>query len=660
MASSSTTTLSSSTSSSSGHWRRQPSLLALCCRLGAPYDCVKPILDAAPHHLQEVLGARGTPLHEAIVCEETTPRVVEYLLQVDERSDSNQRAAVLQDVDGYTPLHLVIRRRFQSHVMGMDQASPMLEILRLLVQSCPRAIVIPDRGEYEEPPIVMALKANVYAPMHHMSDTATTLQESSSLMERHIYRVVHCMLQHYPQAASQVFRGYRGHYTALHSAVFHGRSPDTIELLLDAERMVPSPQKACLLGNTQGELPLHFSAMRGEPPRTVGLLAEAAPEAITQRDASGLTPMHWLWIRFVSTLLTMEDGRGNTLTLPLRQRRPPQQQQQPQLHQQDQLAWASLQQSDFDADLQLLRRIDPSVDYLQMRHIPEQVQEESEALLWAERTATLLTNIKVRFQTMSNENDDVDDNEVDETYPCIQLNRLEAVSMLFWTKVTSLLRILAGGDGTTSAPDHGQRSTTRLLQTAFQSECCPPLVARIVALLLPQELSQPDHHGRVALHYAAMRPWHAWAWPRQDGTSDTASLRILHLESASLLRNAMSLSPQAAARQLDHDGRLPLHYMISTFIQACCAGGRSACEDPLLEMVEIMGYFVQLNPDSLHVPDPQTRLYPFLQASAEATIARAVTASSGGGVAAAIHEEFPLSIVYLLLREDPSHIFRAG
>jgi hypothetical protein len=232
--------------------------------------------------------------------------------------------------------------------------------------------------------------------------------------------------------------------------------------------------------------------------------------------------------------------------------------------------------------------------------------------------------------------------------------------MLFWTKVTSLLRILAGGDGTTSAPDHGQRSTTRLLQTAFQSECCPPLVARIVALLLTQELSQPDHHGRVALHYAAMRPWHAWAWPRQDGTSDTASLRILHLESASLLRNAMSLSPQAAARQLDHDGRLPLHYMISTFIQACCAGGRSACEDPLLEMVEIMGYFVQLNPDSLHVPDPQTRLYPFLQASAEATTARAATAASGGGVAAAIHEEFPLSIVYLLLREDPTHIFRAG
>lgn len=71
-------------------------------------------------------------------------------------------------------------------------------------------------------------------------------------------------------------------------------------------------------------------------------------------------------------------------------------------------------------------------------------------------------------------------------------------------------------------------------------------------------------------------------------------------------------------------------------------------------MVEILGYFVQLHPDSLNVRDPNTRLYPFLQASAEASEARTATVSP-----AAIHEEFPLSLVYLLLREDPSHVQRA-
>jgi hypothetical protein len=610
---------------------REPSMLALCCRLGAPYSCVKLIVEAAPHRLRDVLDARGTPLHEAIVCEETSPQIIQLLLEVDESLGSDSpRAAVSQDVDGYTPLHLLIRRRFQAYVTGNDQASPMLEILDLLVRSCAEAIVIPDRGEYEEPPIVMALKANVYAPVLQ--------SEESPLMEQYIYHVVECMLQHYPQAASRVFQGYRGHYTALHSAVFHGRSPDTIALLLDAERRAPSSQKACLLGNTQGELPLHFCAMRGEPPRTVRLLAEAAPEAISQRDASGLTPMHWLWIRFVSTLLTIDDGRGESLVLPLR-RRPRQSGKDS-----DHLAFATLKQSDFEADLQLLRRVDPSVDFLRMRHIPSQVQDEAEALQWADRTAALLKGVRDRFELEGRENDNHDDRA--ETVP---LNHLEAVSVLFWTKVISLLRCLATGEPQeTEAGRHGVSVEARLLKTAFENECCPPLVARLVALLLPSELSKPDEHGRLALHYAAKRPWHAWEWPREDGTSDAASLRLLHLESASLLRNAMALSPHEAARRIDCDGRLPLHCMITTCIQACSAGGRSASEDPLLEMVEILGYFVQLYPESLNVMDPRTNLLPFLQASAEAAAARASSPQ------VSVHEEFPLSIVYLILREDPS------
>ena len=274
--------------------KREPSMLALTCRWGAPYECVKEILDAAPSKVRHLVDSRGTPLHEAIVCDEIGPKVIGYLLEVDEKlggdSSNSRRAAMIQDVDGYTPLHLLIRRRFQSHVLAdtnENETSHFIEILELLVRSCAEAIIISDRGEYEEPPIVMAIKANVYAPMLQPEETTTVR------MERHIYDMVNCMLQHFPEAASRVFNGYRGQYTALHSAVFHGRCPDTIELLLNAEQKAPSneSQKACLLGNSQGEYPLHFCAMRGEPPRTVALLAKAAPEAIYKRDASGLTPM---------------------------------------------------------------------------------------------------------------------------------------------------------------------------------------------------------------------------------------------------------------------------------------------------------------------------------------------------------------------------------
>ena len=357
---------------------REPSMLALCCRLGAPYYCIKEIVDASPTQLRHLVDARGTPLHEAIVCDDIGPKVIDYLLQVDEKlslvqpevvattvattdTDSNSnsedsspqqlRATIMQDVDGYTPLHLLIRRRFQSYVLTEHEQSnnnnnnnisnendenknenennekrstisgQFIEILELLVKSCPEATIIPDRGEYEEPPIVMAIKANVYAPMLLPPTQQQQQQQQAdnninnnnneqpgggevqvpeittvTRIEQHIYDMVNCMLQYYPEAASNVFNGYRGQYTALHSAVFHGRCPNTIELILNAEKKASledatTSSKACLLGNTQGELPLHFCAMRGEPPRTVALLAKAAPEAIFQRDTSGLTPV---------------------------------------------------------------------------------------------------------------------------------------------------------------------------------------------------------------------------------------------------------------------------------------------------------------------------------------------------------------------------------
>jgi hypothetical protein len=357
-------------------------------------------------------------------------------------------------------------------------------------------------------------------------------------------------------------------------------------------------------------------------------------------------------------LLTIEDGngRGNSVTVPLRRT--------PQQEQEENFTFSSLEQDNFDADLQLLRRIDPTVDFLRMRHIPTEVQDGSDALQWAERTATLLKNVRDRFElatartaaaaaaaaTHNDEEEQDDDNNNDRDDQVVILSRLEAVSTLFWIKVVSLLKAASVSGGGSYDGD------LSLVRIAFESGCCPPLVARIVALLFPREFSQPDTTGRLALHYAAMRPWHAWEWPREDGTSDNvASSKLLNLESASLLRNAMSLSPVEVAKHKDNLGCLPIHYMISTCIQACCATGRSCSVDPLVEMLEILGYFVKLNPSSLNVLDPRTNLLPFLQASAEsATHTMTNNNSNNNNSSSSIHEEFASSIVYLLLRQDPS------
>jgi hypothetical protein len=164
-----------------------PSPLALACRLGAPCELVQVILDAAPERLRKVLDSRGTPLHEAVVSEHVGPNVIRALLKADEAlgTETSTRATLLQDVDGFTPLHLLIRRRFQFHIMQEygDNAS-LMEILEMLTVSCPEAVVIPDRGEYEEPPIVYALKANLYAPSLGSEDATL------ARVERQIYNMV--------------------------------------------------------------------------------------------------------------------------------------------------------------------------------------------------------------------------------------------------------------------------------------------------------------------------------------------------------------------------------------------------------------------------------------------------------------------------------------
>ena len=307
---------------------KNPSPLALACRLGAPCECVQAILRACPTKLRNVLDARGTPIHEAIVCENVGASVIEVLLRADEEMEmsgsSNKdvistRATLLQDVDGFTPLHLLIRRRFQAHILN-DESANLMQILEMLVGFCPEAVLIPNRGEYEEPPVVYALKANIYAPALVSDD------DTIGRVERQIYEMVACMLKHCPEAASQVFTGYRGQYTALHSAVFHGRDTGTIELLLRTEGQVRRDgQTNCVLANTQGELPLHFCTMRGERPRSVALIANAAPEAAVKRDATGLTPLHWQWARFVGSLLALDRlGVGDDTTVaPLRIARDP-------------------------------------------------------------------------------------------------------------------------------------------------------------------------------------------------------------------------------------------------------------------------------------------------------------------------------------------------
>ena len=572
--------------------------LAVACRKGAPAECIKHILQAAPSLVRTLFQSRGTPLHEAVVCDGImTSDVLELLLQADQQleddNDNGQSmsACLMQDVDGCTPLHLLIKRRFPWHVHNEADDACWFHMLQLLVARAPEAVEIPDRGEYEEPPLVMALKANTYVG----GDLDGIMFQR---VERRIRETVACMLEHRPEAARKVLSGARGSYAALHSAVFHGRCSDTIRLLLDAEQQGRATSNAALLPNAQGELPLHFAAMRGEPPNSTALLARSAPEAVLTRDVLGLTPLHWFWIRFVSTSMALENDRGEATVEARRIASTPGDKY---------VDFSLLERGDFYANLNMIRNLDPPIGFLQMRHIPNELNSDGYASELANRSAQVLSNTRQRY------------NEEQEQRTVVWTRR-EAVTSLFWTKVVSLLKAAAeemnleGGE-------------FRLVNAALSCHSCPPAVAQLVCSLFPEELSMVDAStGKLPLHYAASRSWHSWDWPRANaeaGQTEPTSTQMLRGESIAVLQTAIEASPPQAARVADHKGRLALHHAIDTFVKACSSSGRAYMVDahrPHVEsMLHVLQQLVKCYPESLERRDGKTKLYPFLQATAAAT-----------------------------------------
>jgi len=385
--------------------------LALAIRYFAPYDLIRSLIQTAPFMIRVNSSSFCTPLHEACVMVDHDTSIIQLLLEADEalgevdneKSDAaicanrekeeemmtmikKTRATLIQDVDGGVPLHLLIRRAFSSssgrpppppplHISPPyeqehhhdDKEDALLKIIQKVIISCPKAVGIADKNQYEETPLIAALKSSLfYVPpsdeddsnnnetdeeemysfysslqIQHYYYLSSSLSSSLSFhplkrisrnknkskkkkrnphsqLESKIYKIVKCMVQHYPQAASSISQN--GNYTPLHSAVFHGRCYDTVKLLLQADernsrftaRQQPQQEQsqhhvlasAALHRNNQGELPLHIACMRNESFNCIKLLANYQPSAIFFQDHNyGYTPFDWLWMRFVSIML---------------------------------------------------------------------------------------------------------------------------------------------------------------------------------------------------------------------------------------------------------------------------------------------------------------------------------------------------------------------
>ncbi|KAK1736621.1 hypothetical protein QTG54_012643 [Skeletonema marinoi] len=595
-------------------------------------------------------------------------------------------------------------------------------------------------------------------------------------LEYRIFCLVRIMLDAYPRASCLMISD----YTPLHSAVFHGRCPDTIRLLLDAEsrykesrniksvvKLLPTtqttfvpcptlPGPAMLSTNTRGELPLHFACMRNECARTIRLLSEADPRSALVRDASGRTPLRWLWIRFVDGLLDrfggreqqadvraplsfreqeggntgnflhfdpnvllginnfVRDRRGGSRTHPFDFDR--QQMQSESVHDEtvDEVFV-------FDTDyIRKTRLVDRTVDFLRMRHVPNGF--ETIERVAADHAITVLLKVKYLQERQNRQLDAAHMSGDTIRLPPLNLSIKEEFILFAFEKFVALIyaafvateaeKVSAAASAARkkqrtdnlSASAHGDIPSRTKLWHSLHSvgvekkfmlvheacgcsrASCPVAVAIICMKIFTDHLYQRDDDGCLPLHRVASRGL-GWEPP---GSLETAHASLAD-ETLNLMKEVLTASHTSAPMTYNNNRQLPLHCAIDSVITSLRMGkhrretlhaeARVALQKYRHNHVQIandiLSELLQANSNALQTRDGKTGLYPFMQAAVEVDDRAVVKYTNdlsrrpGFNVPGATTHSYEddiveesdtegesdhLTIVYFLLREDPSVI----
>lgn len=593
-------------------------------------------------------------------------------------------------------------------------------------------------------------------------------------LEYRIFCLVRIMLDAYPRAACLMISD----YTPLHSAVFHGRCPDTIRILLEAEAkfrsssaistasqespaMLPTapnpvmcptlPGPALLCTNTRGELPLHFACMSNQCVRSIRLLAGADPRAALVRDASGRTPLRWLWIRFVDGLLDRFGGRdtqghnegsnlafqeqegGYTPNFPNPGQRTMGMSRSRMMSMNDTLngrchegeGVGSLD-SMFVFDVGYISRtrtVDRTVDFLRMRHIPSQFENIENVA--AEHAITVLLKLKYLQQRRTRLLSSYDSAQSSTSNvilpPDAPMSIKEEFILCAFEKFTALIHATliasvaeektilldaasnqlseSNADSSDllsreklwhSLPQIDSNKRFFLVHEACRSSraSCPAAVARICIKVFSEQLFEQDDDGQLPLHKVACR---GIGWEPPGSGHDNSSCASLADETLTLLKVVLSESHVKAPETCDNNKQLPLHCAIDSLVTSLTMGKKRRATLHAEARVVLQKYrhthveiateclteLLRANAQALWQRDGKTGLYPFMQAAVPHGTDNAVVkytsdlsrrpgfdvGSSFHSMECDVEEEDDdeaecghISIIYFLLREDPSVI----
>mmetsp|Transcript_26974 Transcript_26974/g.41818 ORF Transcript_26974/g.41818 Transcript_26974/m.41818 type:complete len:657 (-) Transcript_26974:98-2068(-) len=565
--------------------------MSYACRYDAPLSTVKSICNACNQSnnsngsdLTGTSKSSGTILHEAVARAKLD--VLEYLLDI-----CSADHLVVQDVDGQVCLHILVRRIFNS---PESHHPKLLELMEKIIKKNPRCTIIADRNLYEENPLVLALKTNLYCDLANCENLC--LQMTSLI------------LRYYAKSASSVSPS---GYTPLHSATYHGRSLEVMQ------EIISHYKGGCLVRNSHGEVPLHFLCMRFDDTAKYSAILDNMPASARCKDANGLTPLHWTFIRYLA--LTDDADDFNAVSAPL--------------------------------------------DYTKFRYIPHNYEQL--ANLFVEHVKNHTSEYKncLANDTSTLEGCDVSGDfrgfwarirlllEAGYTYTCnhdTEDDRKSAYNQefVYAGKIISPSSSKLSIDRRT----HNSRSTSTgasessILVHASCMVPCPLYIARVAHYLDDSAIRRRDALGRLPLHYACMYEDHCWSMRLSEGSS-----RTIEEGSAERIGFVLPLFPQAA-RIRDVFRRLPLHWALDN------------CNIDVEVIYTLLGEY----PAAINLKDGITKLYPFMQAAASASYKYSskglcVTSNSSDpssnrkdttqgprGVA-----ELELGLVYHLLKKSP-------
>ena len=280
-------------------------VLSVAVRLKAPIQVIQKLLAANFHQIGVKHVARGSVLHEALkhrADDDVLDCLVRAAIEYDSQLAGHETSCLLNHKDelGRTALHYMVDRIVRYLDQGR-RSQANWHIVRMLVQAYPASVSTIDADG--NTPLVLMLLIPKF-----------TCDADGLEFEEEVFRIVQLMVALCPKAVNVLRRlplpwhyqfNFQNQASVVHGqglpsplscALLHGRSVETIDLLLHANRRIGA--RGCRTVVTHNrEVPLHIAVtMR----RSVDLLAKVIQEdqrAIGVTDMYGLTPLDWMWIR---------------------------------------------------------------------------------------------------------------------------------------------------------------------------------------------------------------------------------------------------------------------------------------------------------------------------------------------------------------------------